>query len=1548
MFYTRKRKYTFGIAVLLCTALVFFGCEEAGSSSSSVVLPAAPTVTATPADGQVTLSWQAVAGATSYKVYQGTSDNEVQNITEGNSAVITGLANGQAYSFWVAAVNSGGSTLSAEVTATPQAAGSVPAVPAVPAGLTAAAGNTQVVLSWTASSNTLVTGYKIRQTVSSTTTEIDVSGRETASHTVTGLINGTAYSFTIAAVTASTESAQSTAVTATPLTAPSVTATPADGQVTLIWQAVPGAGSYKVYQGSSTNEILTDSTITGTSAVVTGLTNGTAYSFWVSAVYTSGSSQSSAVMATPAAPTAAPSAPTLTATAGDNQVTLRWNAVPGATSYKVYQDSSEIAGSVSGITYTVTGLTAGTSYSFMVAAVNSVGSTQSTAATATPLLPAVTGLMATSSVEQVVLSWTASADTAVTGYKIRQTVSGTETEIDVTGMSTASHTVTGLTNGTAYSFTIAAVTAIAESAQSSAVTATPLAAPSVTATVADRQVTLSWAAVSGAASYKVYQDSNTNEILTGSTITGTSAVVTGLTNDQAYSFWVSAVNSNGSSQSSAVMATPAASDRTPLSGSTLTAAAGGNQVTLRWSAVPDATSYKVYQDSSEIAGSVSGLSHTVTGLTAGTSYSFTVRGANNRGIGPSSNVAMATPLPPAVTGLMATSGVEQVALVWTASADTAVTGYKIRQTVDDTETEIDIGGMTTARHTVSSLTAGKSYSFTIAAVAGSLESVQSDAVTVTPMQLAAPSVTAAVADSQVTLSWTAVTGASSYKVYQDTNTNEILTDSTITGTSAVVTGLTNNQEYSFWVTAVSMNGSSPQSAEIKAVPAEAQAVPPAAPVLSVSVGIEQVTLSWDAVAGAVSYKVYQDGSALSPNVNGLSHTVTGLTAGTQYSFTVSGVNSAGEGAQSAVSAVTPTPPATAGLTATVGVEQVALAWTASSTTGVTGYKVRQTVDDTTTEIDVTGMATATHTVTGLAAGKSYTFTIAAVAGSVESTQSDPTSAVIPTPMVPKGLNAAAGAEQAVLAWTASANAGVTGYTIEQTVDSTQTEIEISGRDTVTRALDLVVGKSYTFKIKAVAGSVDSEYSDATAAVVPTPAVPTGLDAAAGIGKVVLGWTASGNAGVTGYKIRTTGGSIADIDVSGRTTATAAVTGLAANTNYTFTIAAVAGSTESGQSAGVSSPSVSITHVTTLVDGDAPMGTNYALDGTGRMTHFVHNSTAYVAAASSTEHGISVFSFDGSSLTHAATVTDGDDGNSGSTYALQGANSITSFVHSGTAYVAATGWHDDGLSVFSFDGSSLTHAATVTDNSTYTLDSTSGIISFVSGSTRYIAATGRNDSGFSVFSFDGSSLTHAATVTDTSVYALSSPQALTHFVHSDTTYLVAASQGVDDYGFSVFSFTGGNTLTHIATVNDNANYALVAAGSPISFTRGSTRYIAVRGNGDYGFSVFSFDGSSLTHAATVTDTSAYALRIPNTIADFVHNSTTYVAAVSSSDHGISVFSFDGSTLDHAAVVVDADDGSSGSTYALRGGSGIVSIVQGSAVYLAVSGSTDDGITVFKIE
>ena len=213
----------------------------------------------------------------------------------------------------------------------------------------------------------------------------------------------------------------------------------------------------------------------------------------------------------------------LTATAGDRQVTLSWDlptntasidsweygfklaggqtnynwyAIPGSSKYSWYA----IPGSSSSTTsYIVTGLTNGSTYRFKIRAKNAVGvGPPSNSASATPATvpDAVGSLSATAGDREVVLTWTAPADdggSSITGYEYQYSPGGS----GWTAVSDATVTVSGLTNGTQYTFEVRAVNGVGEGTASSA-SATPVPATvpgavgSLSATAGDRQVTLSW------------------------------------------------------------------------------------------------------------------------------------------------------------------------------------------------------------------------------------------------------------------------------------------------------------------------------------------------------------------------------------------------------------------------------------------------------------------------------------------------------------------------------------------------------------------------------------------------------------------------------------------------------------------------------------------------------------------------------------------------------------------------------------------------------------------------------------------------------------------------------------------------------------------------------------------------------------------------------------------------------------------------------------------------------------------------------------------------
>jgi hypothetical protein len=180
-----------------------------------------------------------------------------------------------------------------------------------------------------------------------------------------------------------------------------------------------------------------------------------------------------------------PAAPTgLAATAGNAQVTLNWNASSGASSYNVKRSTTSggpyttIATGVTSTSFTNTGLTNGTTYFYVVSAVNSFGeSGNSSQASATPqnaqTPPAApTNLVASPGNAQVTLNWSASSGASSYNVK-RSTTNGGPYSTIATGVTSTSFTNTGLTNGVTYFFVVSAVNSFGESGNSNQASATP-------------------------------------------------------------------------------------------------------------------------------------------------------------------------------------------------------------------------------------------------------------------------------------------------------------------------------------------------------------------------------------------------------------------------------------------------------------------------------------------------------------------------------------------------------------------------------------------------------------------------------------------------------------------------------------------------------------------------------------------------------------------------------------------------------------------------------------------------------------------------------------------------------------------------------------------------------------------------------------------------------------------------------------------------------------------------------------------------------------------
>jgi titin len=559
--------------------------------------------------------------------------------------------------------------------------------PATPTAVTAKAGDASAVVTWKAptSPGATVTGYRVTPVVGGVAGTATTFASTATTQTVTGLANGAATTFRVAAVYASGAGADSPASDALVVGAPGapgfLTVTPGNHQATLKWWAPSGNGS------AITGYVITpfvggvaQTPCTFASAAnqqtVTGLVNGTTYAFTVAAVNARGTGQaatSAAVVVNPTAP-GAPSS--VTAKTGNAAATVTWKAPSSdggspITGYVVTPSVGGVAGAPQSFastatTQTVTGLANGTTYTFTVAAVNAAGTGAASTASAPLLVGAPSApafLTVTPGNQQATLKWWAPSGngSAVTGYVITPFVGGVAQTPRIFASAANQQTVTGLTNGTTYTFTVAAVNALGTgvAATSGPVLVNPTApsAPSsVTAKAGNAAATVTWKAPSSDGGSPI-----TGYVVTpydGATAlaprtfasTALTQTVTGLANGTTYTFAVAAVNAVGTGAASAKGGSILVG--APGSPGFFTLTPGAGKVTIKWWApsgnASPITGYVitpfvggVAQAPRLFAGTAN--QQTVTGLTPGTAYTFSVAATNAIGTGVPGVTGPATP-----------------------------------------------------------------------------------------------------------------------------------------------------------------------------------------------------------------------------------------------------------------------------------------------------------------------------------------------------------------------------------------------------------------------------------------------------------------------------------------------------------------------------------------------------------------------------------------------------------------------------------------------------------------------------------------------------------------------------------------------------------------------------------------------------------------------------------------------------------------------------------------------------------------------------------------
>jgi predicted RNA-binding protein with TRAM domain len=883
-------------------------------------------------------------------------------------------------------------------------------VPAAPAVMMADAGNQSVELTWNepAENGSSITSYTITPTPGASGTPVTVASSAVGSppsYTVTGLTNGTGYTFTVLATNAVGDGPASAATSELkPATTPDAPVTPTavfgDGKAMVTWAAPcvapcampsdegrPISGyTIKAYpgDGSATLSMTATPAMAGMPFTFSGLTNGVSYTFTVTAANVIGTgeeSMPSTPAVTPGRKPDPPAAPHVVpgnsmATVTVVPVCVAPCSVSGpsdegrpVTSYTVTETTTNTSKTLpqpGPLAVTFTGLKNGTTFSFVVTATNAINTSDPSSATSAKPAnipdPPTIG-MATAGNGSATVTWTALCVTptstcsgpndegnGVTSYTVTAAPGGaTKT---VPGANAATATVTGLTNGISYTFTVTATSGTLNSSASVASNAvTPATKPDapigVSATAGNAMATVMWTAncstpSCGANSYEgsaitsytvttspATQPPKTVPAGTACTSTPCMTAVSGLTNGVAYTFTVVATNVLGDSLSS--QASTAVTPQTvPDAPTGVMAMAGTNGVsaTVSWTAPNNEgsgiTSYTVTSSpdpthSSGVVATVNGTPPltmvTVMGLTPGETYTFTVTATNGKGTGaassPSSQITLPN-VPGAPTAVMATAGIRQATVTWIRPTDNG--GSPVMSYIVTTSPGGQTTGATGSLATITGLSNGQTYSFKVQAVNAvgtGAASVSSNFITTpnlpnAPTNIMASLGTVTPSSGQATVSWHAPTSDDPILSYLITTLPGGATVViTAPATSGTVASLTDGTTYTFTVAATSDVGTGSASAVSAGVtPASVPAAPTmvmATPSGSPSLG--QIVVNWTAPAATggssiTSYTITPTGgNATAMTISGTppSPTVTfvNLEQGQSYSFAVAATNATG-------------------------------------------------------------------------------------------------------------------------------------------------------------------------------------------------------------------------------------------------------------------------------------------------------------------------------------------------------------------------------------------------------------------------------------------------------------------------------------------------------------------------------------------------------------------------------------------------------------------------------------------------------------------------------
>jgi hypothetical protein len=1183
---TQNGMYSYGSTPTVPTSSYFGANYYVDVSFAPAAAPGQATgVSAAAGPGSATVSWSAPTTGgppTQYTItpYIGSTPQPATTVSGSppvTTATVSGLTPGTSYTFTVTASNpTGTGPASADSNAvTPTTLNA----PSAPESVTASPATAQAVVTWAlpaSNGGSTITGYTVTPYVGSTAgTPVQV-GSSATSATLTGLTNGTSYTFQVTATNSVGTGAAGTSPAVTPadtifdFAAPTVIDSGDTSAVELgVKFTSDGPGSiigirfYKSAANTGTHVVGLWSAL-GALLAQANSSNETA-SGWQQVYFSSPVSinANTTYVAGYFAPNGHYSVtPSAFASSGVDKPPL--HALANGTS----PNGVYAYGSSSGFPSSSFN---SSNYSVDVMLTPTVASAPS----------APQGVSATAATKQALVSWSSPASSGgstITGYTVTPYAGSTAgTPVQVSGGSASSATVTGLANGTSYTFQVTATNSTGTSAAGTSPAVTPadtifdFSAPTVIDSGDTSPVELGvkftsdvFGTVTGIRFYKAAANTGTHVVGLWTT-SGTLLAQANSSNETA-SGWQQVYFSS------------------PVSVTANTAYVAGYFAPNGHYSVTSGAFASAGVDNPPLHALANGTSPN--GVYAyGSSSTFPSSSYNSSNYSVDVMLASAS-APGQATNVTATAGTGSATVSWSApTSGGPVTGYTVTPYIGSTaQTPTSVSGSATTA-TVSGLTPGTAYTFT---VTGSNPTGSGPASTasnsVTPTGGTAPgapqnvSAQAGTTDASVSWSAPASNGGSPVTGYTVTPYTGASAGTPVqagaSATSATVTGLANGTSYTFQVTATSANGTSQAAAS--------NAVTPQSTIFDFR--LPTVIDSGDSSALEVGVKFTSDTNGL---VTGLrfykAAANTGTHIGTLWASdgTLLGqVTFANETASGWQEADFPHPIAISANTTYVGAY-----FAPNGHYSVTSPGFSSAVDSP----PLHAVANATSANGVYSYSSSSTFPTSSFNASNYWVDVMVGSLAAPGPA--NNVSATAGNASATLSWSAPSSGGpVTQYTITPYTGSTaQAPTSVSGSTASTTVSGLTSGTAYTFTVTASNPSGSGPASAASNSVTPTggtPSAPQGVGAIPATSEALVSWSApasNGGSPITGYTVTPYVGSTAGTPAQvGASATSATITGLTNGTAYTFAVTA-----NNSVGAGAAATSNVVTPKDTIFDFGVP-------------------------------------------------------------------------------------------------------------------------------------------------------------------------------------------------------------------------------------------------------------------------------------------------------------------------------------------------------------------------